>query len=259
MKRTSNGDTHMGLQADWDAAAKTPSDRSTRATSQQEKRSTLSGNPNKKNPKASGSFIWKLKTMIENIFSHRGMFFLGVVVAVITFGINIHFYFALLLFKAGLAPLWAGFGATIIAGTTTMFETVPLSYKLSSALALDRIFAAASKPQHLPELNPNTVGDAEEMLIDYRDNSKVTHEGWQKLRYGAIAVEVFLGVLYGSALGSGIRAVFGLLIFIGSVVGCPWGISLAIRSAELEPSPERAKQKAELIAGAESNIKLRKI
>lgn len=217
-----------------------------------------SADPFHKDNKNEGSLIWNTARLLENIFSHRGMFWLGVSIALLSFLANCWFYYGLVLLL-GLAPTGAavcGFG---ISFATTLFELMPQLRRRSSRLALHHIFTAGSKPTTLPTLPESVVGDADQLIADYKNAEKNNREFFRLMRWVAIGIESFLGVLFIGGIGVGVRSLLRLISFVTSIFGCEWGVSLALRAAESELPPEIKKQFDDLIANSNKPLNLNRI
>jgi hypothetical protein len=209
--------------------------------------------------RSKGSLIWRTAALIRNIFSHRGMFWMGVAVSLLFFGINLNFYFALFMGAAGLSQIAAAIAAFTVAGTTTLAEAVPMVYRQSKNLLVNQVFVSASKPQVLPMLNPGSVSDSDRIMKDYRDSDKVAHARFAFMRSAAMVIEGLLGAVFAVHIGVGFGALFGMAMFLLSIVGCPFGIALAVRSAEWELHPEAAKQMNDLLDASARFINFAKV
>ena len=209
--------------------------------------------------KGKGSLIWTMTRFIENAFSHKGMFWLGVAIALVSFIANAWFYYGLLTLAAGWVPWQAAIGAFGISFGTTLFEVMPIVWTRSHRNTLEQIFSAGSKPQELPELNGKVVGDADELMENYRDSDRKTRNFFKTARWLVIAGEAFVGVLFLGSVGVGVRALFKLLTFIGSIFGTEWGVSLALRAAQFELPPQIRKQLNHLIANSGKALNLKKV
>ena len=209
--------------------------------------------------KGKGSLIWTMSRLIESTFSHKGMFWLGVAIALVSFIANAWFYYGLLTLAAGWVPWQAAIGAFGISFGTTLFEVMPIVWTRSHRNTLEQIFSAGSKPQELPELNGKVVGDADELMENYRDSDRKTRNFFKTARWLVIAGEAFVGVLFLGSVGVGVRALFKLLTFIGSIFGTEWGVSLALRAAQFELPPQIREQLNNLIANSGKALNLKKV
>ena len=206
-----------------------------------------------------GSLVWSIARFMETLFSHVGMFWLGVTVATVSFVSNVWFYCTLLQNVADFAPWqWLGL-ALLLASGTTLFEVSPIIWTRGYRNSLHQIFAAAAKPQELPELNGKIVGNAEQLIADYRNSDRHTLHFFQSMRWGSIGLEVFLGVMFLGAIGVGLAALIRLVLFVGSIFGCEWGVSLAIRSAQWELPPQIREQFNNLLSHAGKSLKLKRL
>jgi len=219
--------------------------------------STASADPNASKPK--GSLIWTMSRLIESTFSHKGMFWLGVAIALVSFVANAWFYYGLLTLAAGWVPWQAAIGAFGISFGTTLFEVMPIVWTRSHRNILEQIFSAGSKPENLPELNGKVVGDADELMENYRDSDRKTRNFFKTARWVTIAGEAFVGVMFLGSVGVGVRALFKLLTFIGSIFGTEWGVSLSLRAAQFELPPQIREQLNALIANSGKALNLKKV
>lgn len=74
------------------------------------------------------------------------------------------------------------------------------------------------------------------------------------MRWGSIGLAVFLGVMFLGAIGVGLAALIRLVLFVGSIFGCEWGVSLAIRSAQWELPPQIRDQFNNLLSNAGKSL-----
>ena len=216
-----------------------------------------SADPNGAKPK--GSLIWTVTKFLENAFSHKGMFWLGVAIALVSFIANAWFYYGLLTVSAGWVAWQAAIGAFGISFGTTLFEVMPIVWTRSHRNTLEQIFSAGSKPQELPELNGKVIGDADELMENYRNSDRKTRSFFKTARWVTIAGEAFVGVLFLGSVGVGVKALMKLLTFIGSIFGTEWGVSLALRAAQFELPPQIREQLNNLIANSGKALNLKKI
>jgi len=219
--------------------------------------SPASADPNASKPK--GSLIWTMSRLIESTFSHKGMFWLGVAIALASFIANAWFYYGLLTLAAGWMPWQAAIGAFGISFGTTLFEVMPIVWTRGHRNTLEQIFSAGSKPENLPELNGKVVGDAEELMANYRDSDRKTRNFFKTARWVTIAGEAFVGVMFLGSVGVGMKALFKLLTFIGSIFGTEWGVSLSLRAAQFELPPQIREQLNNLIAHSGKALNLKKV
>lgn len=212
-----------------------------------------------KKSKGKGSLIWTITRFIENAFSHKGMFWLGVSVGLLAFFFNAWFYAGVLQTLAGVAP-WIAFpGGAGIAFATSLFEVMPLVWTRSHRMTLEQIFSAGSKPDNLPELNGKVVGDADQLMDDYRNSDRKTRNFFKTARWVVIAFEAFMGVMFLGRVGVGAKALMKLLGFVASIFGVEWGVSLALRAAQFELPPQIREQFNTLIANSGKALNLKKI
>lgn len=212
-----------------------------------------------KQSKVNGSLIWTVTRFIENAFSHRGMFWLGVSVALIAFFFNAWFYAGVLEGLASVAPIVAIPGGIGIAFATSLFEVMPLVWTRSHRMMLEQIFSAGAKPTDLPELNNKAVGDADQLMEDYRNSDRKTRNFFKTARWVTIAFETFMGVMFLGRVGAGAGALMKLLGFVASIFGVEWGVSLALRAAQFELPPQIREQLNFLIANSGKALNLKKI
>jgi len=218
----------------------------------------IAGSADPRKSKGKGSLIWTVTRLLENTFSHKGMFWLGVAIALVAFIANAWFYYGLLTLSASWVPWQAVLGAFGISFGTTLFEVMPVVWSRSHRNTLEQIFAAGSKPQDLPELNGKVVGDADQLMEDYRNSDRKTRSFFKTARWIVIAGEAFVGVLFLGSVGVGIRAIFKLLTFIGSIFGTEWGVSLSLKAAQFELPPQIREQLNSLIANSGKALNLKK-
>lgn len=205
------------------------------------------------------SAILKISKFMQDLFSHKGMFWLGVTIATVCFAGNFWFYFTIVGNLTDYA-LWQRFGLAALAScTTTLFELMPVVMQRGRRNTLHQIFLAGSKPRDLPELNPKIVGDADALVKQYRNSDKETREFFETARWIAVFIETTLGVIFLGSIGTGIGALIRLMLFIASIFGCEWGVTLALRAAEWELPPKIRKQLDDLIANAGNPLGLRRI
>lgn len=220
----------------------------------------VSADPFAPKPKTKDSTILKVAEFMRQAFSHRGMFWLGVTVACVCFVGNLWFYITLFRDLMPEFALWQYGGLGILASvSTTLFELMPVVMRRGRKMALHNIFRAGAKPRELPDLNHKVVGDADELIEDYRNSDKQTREFFEAGRWVAIFIETVLGVIFLGSLGSGFAALIRLGLFVASIFGCEWGVTLALRAAEWELPPQIRKQLDDLIANAGKALKLNQI
>lgn len=234
------------------------SDRPSRQTQpQNEQRRAPSADPFA-GGKPKGSLILTTSRMLENTFSHKGMFWLGVSVAIASFIANCFFYFSLMI-AAGLVPFTAGLSAFGISFGTSLFEVMPVVWQRSRRNNLNLIFSAGAKPDVLPVLNNKVVGDSKDLIDNYRNSDRDTARFFKTMRWLAIGAESFLAIIFLGNIGTGIRAVFRLLLFVASIFGVEWGVSLALRAASWELPPAIRDQLDELMNNAGRALNLKKL
>ena len=208
--------------------------------------------------KPKGSLILTVTRFLENTFSHKGMFWLGVSLATASFIANCLFYFWLMQ-AAGLAPFTATLAAFGLSFGTSLFEVMPVVWQRSRRNNLNLIFSAGAKPDTLPVLNESVVGDHKQLIDNYRNSDRDTARFFKTMRWMAIGAEAFLAVIFMGNIGTGIRAVFKLLLFAASIFGVEWGVSLALRAASWELPPAIREQLDELLNNAGRALHLKKL
>jgi len=218
-----------------------------------------SADPFASEEKEDQGIILKLAKLMQDIFSHKGMFWLGVSVAVVCFLGNLWFYYSLFGELTEYA-IWQCAGlALLVSCSTTLFELMPVIMTQGRRNRLRQILHAGAKPRDLPELNPKVVGDAEDLMKAYRNSDKETKEFFEMGRWIAIFLEAIVGFIFMGSLGSGFGALISLGLFIASIFGCEWGVSLALRAAEWELPPAIRQQLDELLANAGKALNLKRI
>ncbi len=205
-----------------------------------------------------GSLIWTIAELLRNIFSHKGAFWLGIVIFLVCFICNTIFYFLLLLNGAGWGTWQALGGGALISSFTTLFEVIPVVWAIGYQSSLYLVFKEASKPTQLPVLN-RKVTNADDLVWQYRNSDRQTRDFFRSMRYLAIGVEVFVGVVFLGAIGTGLRAVLALALFVASIFGAEWGVSMALRAANWELPPAIRKQFDELISHAGKALNLKNV
>jgi len=205
-----------------------------------------------------GSLIWEIANLLRTIFSHKGAFWLGVCIALISFLCNTWFYFLLLLNSAGWGPWQSAAVGLLISSFTTLFEIIPVVWAVGYQNRLHQIFQEASKPTLLPTLSKK-ITNADDLMKAYRNSDRETRDFFRAMRYLAMAVEVFVGVIFMGAIGTGLRAVLGLALFVASIFGTEWGVSMALRAANWELPPAIRKQFEELISHAGKALNLKNV
>ena len=96
-------------------------------------------------------------------------------------------------------------------------------------------------------------------MENYRDSDRKTRNFFKTARWVTIAGEAFVGVMFLGSVGVGVRALFKLLTFIGSIFGTEWGVSLALRAAQFELPPQIREQLNNLIANSGKALNLKKV
>lgn len=232
------------------------SDRAPRST-QAEPRRAPSADPDASD-KPKGSLILTVTRLLEDTFSHKGMFWLGVGIASASFIANTLFYYWLLQ-SGGFVPATAALAAFTISFGTSLFEVMPVVWQRSRRNNLNLIFSAGAKPDTLPVLNQAVVGDSKQLIDNYKNSDRDTARFFKTMRWLAIGAETFLAVIFMGNVGTGIRAVFKLLLFGVSIFGVEWGVSLALRAASWELPPAIREQMDELINNAGRALHLKKL
>ena len=191
--------------------------------------------------KAKPSAIWQMGKMLENIFSHKGIFWIGIFGTIGCLTYNARFY-ARLLHSMGWWLAVAVLVGFAIAFTTTLFEVKPVIKKHSRKHALRRIYQAASAPSAVPDMNPATVANAQELLDRYRNVDREAESAETTTRWVMIAFEICVGVIFLGAIGVGLPALLALVMFAVSIFGCEKFILLAVRAHYEELPPQLAQQ-----------------
>ena len=216
--------------------SQSPSDRAPRPTSTEPPRPAPSPDPFG-NRKPKEPLIKRIGALIETVFSHKGSFAIGVAVAVISISANVWFYRNLLT-AGGVSMVGAIVGAILISFGTTIFELIPSVQKASPRLTYYDLARSAAQPNRIPDAKDPRL------VEDHRNANRKNEEFFKAMRIFAYAVEGFIAVIFLGNIGTGIRAMLRLLLFVGSLLGCEWGVRLALRSAERELSVE-ARQAAD--------------
>jgi hypothetical protein len=209
-------------------------DRSERQESQQ--KNERSARPKEK---TKGSLILALKGLLEGAFSHKGIFWLGVTIALLSFFMNYWFYVGLMgvLGLSGFQAYAWGFAASF---GTSLFEVAPKLERYSRRLSLHALYLAGSRPQRLPNLNGKTVADADQLMENYTHADKNWRSWLKTARYVCIVSEVILGMIFLGRVGTGLRALGRLVLFTVSIFGIELGVTMAVRAGERElPSQVR--------------------
>lgn len=209
--------------------------------------------------KPKGNSIYKIARLIENIFSHRGLFVLGVAVAIICFYFNCSFWVAVIQDVLGYGPAASLLFGFLISMGTSIFQVLPAALRQSRRLKLQQLFSAAIKPAHLPAINDKVVPDAEQMLTEYKESDRARRKFFNMMRWLAYGMEVLMGIIFLGRVGAGFGAIVRLALFIFSIIGVEWGISLALRASQDELPPSIRAQFDELIEKSNQQLSLKEI
>ncbi len=204
------------------------------------------------------SSIYEISKLIENIFSYRGLFFLGVAVAILCFVFNWSFWQAVIE-SLGYGFYMSFFIGFLISIGTSIFEVLPKASVISRRLKLTQIFAAAIKPRQLPEISKAIVPDAETLISEYKNGDRERRKFFSMMRYIAYGVETLMGIIFLGRLGTGFEAAVRLFVFIFSIIGVEWGVSLALRASEDELPPVVKQQLDQLIQGSDRPLSLKDV
>ena len=162
---------------------------------------------------------------------------IGVIIAAASICANVWFYRTVLA-AGGLVPLTAIGGALLISFSTTIFELIPSVQKSSPLMAWYEAHRTASRPNRVP------TRAAQYAVDNYVNVDRKNEEFFRAMRIFAYAIEGFIAVIFLGNIGTGFRAMLRLLLFVASLLGCEWGVKLALRSAERE-LPAEAKEAAD--------------
>jgi len=203
-----------------------------------------------------GSAIYRMKLFIENLFSYRSVFWLGIGIAVVAFGFNALFYFGLATNVFGWGFIGATLGALVLAFGTSLFQLMPELQTTTARMSLHQIFVAGSKPKLVPVLDPNVVADYQDLIADYRQTEVNRRAFFKMARRGSFLVEAILGVLFIGNIGAGIGAFFSLVFFGLSVWGVEAGVKLALKAGEDDLSPQIKQQLKNLLENDGRDLQL---
>jgi len=179
-----------------------------------------------------GSAIAQAKLFIENLFSYRGVFWLGCGIAILAFVGNVWFYFGLATAVIGLEFFLAILGALIVSFATSLFQLMPKLQTATTRMTLHQLFVAGAKPSQVPTLDPKVVGDSQELIADYRETEVKRRAFFKMARQVSFVIEGLVGVLFIGNIGAGAGALFALVGFILSVWGVEAGVTLALKAGE---------------------------
>jgi hypothetical protein len=135
------------------------------------------------------------------------------------------------------------------AAATTYVEVAPVVRKKSARTALETIYRMAWRPQNLPKVSSQVYKDPEALKDRYRSTELEYEKGQNRNRWVVIALELFVGFLFMGNLGTGIKALGKLILFILSVFGLEHTVVMVIRAYELELPPEARKQLNDALKG----------
>lgn len=204
-----------------------------------------------------GSAIYRMKRLLENLFSYRGVFWLGVAIAIAAFIGNVWFYYGLMTNVAGLDFFLAIGAAGLVSFGTSLFQLMPKLQTATARMSLHQIFVAGSKPSAIPELDPKVVADAKNLIADYRETELKRRAFFQMGRIISFIVEGFLGVMFIGNIGAGGSALFSLIGFALSVWGVEAGVTLALKAGEDELPLQIKEQLEGLLRNDGQNLRLR--
>ena len=205
------------------------------------------------------SLIWQIGKFLEDTFSHKGVFWLGVAIATVCFITNFYFWLTFFTNLTDYAPWQCLILGSLVSAGTTIFELVPVVMNRGRRSLLHQIFLAASKPANLPELNPKVSGDADELVRQYRNSDRGTRNFFETARWIAIGIESAVGFIFMGRIGSGIGALIRLCVFLGSIFGTEFGVTLALRAKDWELPAQIRKQLDDVIANAGNLLKLKQL
>lgn len=204
-----------------------------------------------------GSAIYRMKLLMENLFSYRGIFWTGVAIAIGAFIGNVWFYYGLMTGVAGLGFILGILFAIAISFGTSLFQLMPKLQTATARMSLHQIFVAGSKPNAIPELDPNVVADAKNLIADYREAEIKRRDFFQMARRLSLLTEGFLGVMFIGNIGAGGSALFSLIGFALSVCLVEAGVTLALKAGEDELPPQIKQQLEGLLRNDGKNLRLR--
>jgi hypothetical protein len=194
--------------------------------------------------------------LIYGASSHRGAFWLGVGFAAFFGYQNVRFYFQILQSPFGVIGLGALIGSIGITLATTYFEVAPVIRRKSARSAFESIFRIAAKPSTLPTISNKQHHAPQEEYDRYRMAEKHYEDGANIMRWICIAIEIFLGLVFLGSVGTGMKALGALLLFILSIFGTEHGLVMAIRAYDMVLPPAIRQQMDKLLKNSNQPLKL---
>jgi hypothetical protein len=194
--------------------------------------------------------------LIYGASSHRGAFWLGVGFAAFFGYQNVRFYFQILQNPFGVIGLGALIGSIGITLATTYFEVAPVIRRKSARSAFESIFRIAAKPSTLPTISNKQHHAPQEEYDRYRYAEKRYEDGANIMRWICIAIEIFLGLVFLGSVGTGMKALGALLLFILSIFGTEHGLVMAIRAYDMVLPPAIRQQMDKLLKNSNQPLKL---
>lgn len=202
-----------------------------------------------------GSAIARTKQFLENVFSYRGGFWIGMAIAIAAFVVNLWFYYTL--FTIWMGPFIAVPFALAISFGTSYFQLKQKMETATARMTLHQIFVAGSKPSLIPDLDPNVVSDSKNLIADYREAELRNRQYFKMLRLLSFLAEALIGVLFIGNIGAGGSALLSIVGFIFSVAGVEVGVTLALRAGEDELPPQIKEQLEGLLRNDGKSLRLR--
>jgi hypothetical protein len=194
--------------------------------------------------------------LIYGASSHKGAFWLGVGFAAFFGFQNCRFYFDLLQRPFGVIGIGALIGGIGITLATTYFEVAPVIRRKSARSAFESIFRIAAKPQQLPHITKEQYHNPQEAYDNYRLTEKRYEDGATTMRWIVIAVEIFLGLVFLGSIGTGMKALGSLVLFVMSIFGTEHGLVMAIRAYDMVLPPAIRQQMDKLLRNGNQPLKL---
>jgi|GEM_PF-1597476 len=213
--------------------------------------------PDDEDGQPKGSAIYRIKIFVENLFSYRSMFFLGIGIALIAFGFNVLFYFGLFSDVVGLEFFLAIPAALILSFGTSLFQLMPELQTATARMSLHQLFVAGTKPKVIPVIDPSVVADSKNLIADYRQTEVKRRQFFKMARLLSFVVEVFLGIMFIGNIGAGVGAAFSLIGFALSVWGVEAGVKLALKAGEDALPPQVQAQLKGLLENNGKDLQLR--
>lgn len=194
--------------------------------------------------------------LIYGASSHKGAFWLGVSFAGFFGYQNARFYFGLLQSPFGVMGLGALIGGIAITIATTYFEVAPVIRRKSARSAFEALFRIAAKPQQRPVITDTQYDNPQELYDRHRMAEKRYEQGSNRNRWIVIAVEIFLGLVFMGAVGTGLKALGQLVLFVASIFGTEHGLVMAIRAYDMALPPAIRQQMDKLLNNSDQPLKL---